>query len=107
MKNCFYDRETNSIADLIPAHEMLNSNGMIISRINVPQQHRGKGHGTALLKQIMAEADKERLTLFLEIVPSGPLDYNALKAWYERYGFKELNMYPGLFRRRAQIERQH
>lgn len=65
----------------------------MITRINVPDEHRGNRLGSKLLKEICEDADKEQITLWLEIMPSGPLDYDALESWYKRYGFKGNGMY--------------
>lgn len=99
MKNCFYDKETNSIADVCDYY----GEGWIVTRINVPTKHRDKGIGSLLLHQICDEADKHRETLFLEILPSGRLGYNDLKEWYLRYGFREVTS--GFFRRRPGAQR--
>lgn len=58
-----------------------------INRINVPNGYRGRGHGTALLMQILEQADYEEVTLRLNINPYGDLNYHQLQSWYERYGF--------------------
>jgi ribosomal protein S18 acetylase RimI-like enzyme len=99
MKNCFYDRETNSIADLIDAYEMLPRKGLLITRINVPKAHRGQGHGTALLKKILEAADEEKINLYLEVSPSDGLNYNQLVSWYRRYGFRPMRKHKGLMSR--------
>jgi ribosomal protein S18 acetylase RimI-like enzyme len=59
----------------------------IITRISVPTLYRGQGHGRALLRELCADADAQQAHLFLEISASGPLDNDALFAWYERNGF--------------------
>ena len=95
MDNCYYDEATRSIVDLTDYYGL----GLMMTRINVPRQHRGQGHGSALLKRVCEEADKDQVTLFLEVLPSGPLDYDQLVAWYERHGFK---YHRGIYRRRPQ-----
>ncbi len=62
--------------------------GFVITRINVPEAHRGKGIGAKLLSAATAAADEEGVTLWLEVASSGPLDNDALAAWYRRYGFR-------------------
>lgn len=94
MKSCFIDYDTRSIADVVKYHsDGATFSGYMITRINVPDQHRGKGLGSKLLKEICDAADAEGVMLWLEIMPSGPLDYDALEAWYKRYGFKGNGMY--------------
>lgn len=86
MKTCYIDRNTRSIADLVAPGELFPT--WVITRINVPREHRGKGHGSALLKRILVDADVEQVTLALEVFPSGPLDYDDLMYWYHRHGFR-------------------
>ena len=74
--------------------------GQIITRINVPESHRGLGHGRDLLRKVIDWADANDTALFLEINPSGPLDYEALASWYERHGFREIAI--GMWRRKPQ-----
>lgn len=72
-----------AIADLAD----FGDEGIYITRINVPEQFRGQGHGTALLKMILEDADKEDLELKLEVYASGALNMEQLQEWYSRYGF--------------------
>lgn len=60
----------------------------MVTRINVPQQFRGKGIGTRLLKQILDDADKEGVILVLWPQASDGLPTYILEEWYKRYGFK-------------------
>lgn len=83
MQSCYLDKETRAIADLVDYYSL----GMLITRINVPAQARGKGAGSKLLKQIIADADRTHTTLFLEVVPTGGMTAEQLAAWYGRYGF--------------------
>lgn len=93
MSSCYVDYTTRSIADLVDYYGL----GMLITRINVPPKERGKGAGRKLLSAILADADRTRTTLFLEIVPTGGLTEEQLKAWYERNGFV---YWKGVMRRR-------
>jgi len=92
VKTCYIDTDTRTIADLVEPGNLAEpaelSSGWCITRINVPAEHRGRGHGTAILKRLLADADEEQVVLWLEVLSSGPLDRNALTAWYERYGFE-------------------
>lgn len=71
--------------------------GMIITRINVPKAHRGKGYGTKVLKKCLKEADRKRVRLFLEVSASDGLNRDQLTEWYKRHGF--IN-YKGIYMRR-------
>lgn len=89
MRTSFYDRIPDSFgllaADLIPLDELKKE--FLLTRINVPEKHRGKGFGSALLKKVTDEADRCYAVIHLEVVPSGPLNAAALQEWYERNGF--------------------
>lgn len=87
MRNCYVNSTTRAIADLTNVGEMVPGT-MTITRINVPAKHRGKGLGSELLKRICEDADADGMSLSLEIMSSGPLDYDALSAWYKRNGFE-------------------
>lgn len=78
-----------AIADLIDHSPF----GKIITRINVPYIYRGTGVGSRLLKMITDDADKEGVSLFLEIQPYGEMTYDDLAAWYGRHGFVGLGLW--------------
>ena len=71
--------------------------GQIITRINVPKEFRGQGIASKLLRECCQKADQAGTMLFLEIAPSDGLGYDALVAFYTRYGFKP---WRGIYRRR-------
>lgn len=87
MKTCYLDMAHRAIADLVEPNELTPN--WTITRINVPAEFRGNGYGTALLKLILADADSEGATLQLEVLSSGPLNYDELVAWYVRHGFQQ------------------
>lgn len=92
MKNCYTIQLSPTkiaIADLTDYY----GEGLIITRINVPIQYRGLGHGSKLLDEICGEADMDGIKLHLEISPSDGLDYNQLDAWYRKRGFKYRGIY--------------
>jgi GNAT superfamily N-acetyltransferase len=99
MDSCYVDYEHRGIADVTNLGEMVPKT-RTITRINIPEESRGRGLGTKLLRRILADADAEGVILSLEIMPSGPLDYNALEAWYRRWGFKPWKKHPMVFIRR-------
>lgn len=97
MKTIYVVRITNyqiAIADLAPNDHPKGP--WRISRINVPAQWRGRGFGTELLKQILADADAEEVPLMLEPVATGGLTAHQLEKWYERHGFVKHPL--GMFR---------
>lgn len=100
VKNCYIlpvDPEAPyrvGIADLTNMGEMVPGT-MTITRINIPETHRGQGLGTKLLQMITDAADEEPTMLTLEIMPSGPLNYEQLYDWYVRHGFCQ-SPFPGV-----------
>lgn len=103
MRNCYIlptPSARPAIADLTGVGEMVPKT-RTLTRINVPEKHRGDGLGSQLLKQILADADAEGVHLSLEVEPSGPLGYDSLVRWYYRYGFRKSKKYPGIMIRRA------
>jgi len=78
-----------AIADLVEYHpDGVRQDGFLITRINVPFEFRSKGHGSALLKKILAAADERGEKLWLGITPSDGLSFVQLERWYFRHGFK-------------------
>lgn len=80
------DGFAGAIADVLPP-ELNGGRFHMITRINVMEQYRGQGLGREVLALVLADADAEGVTLALEPVPYGPLDRDALEAWYGRHGF--------------------
>jgi GNAT superfamily N-acetyltransferase len=95
MKNCYVRKLSPTkiaIADLCDYY----GKGLIITRINVPKEFRGQGVARGILKEICDDADRESVTLFLEILESDGLRYYELENWYLRAGFKH---WKGIYRR--------
>lgn len=65
----------------------------LITRINVPIEHRRKGIGTELLKEIIADADKEGIVLYIEVQASDGPNRDILKRWYMKYGFESTEIF--------------
>jgi GNAT superfamily N-acetyltransferase len=61
--------------------------GMMLSSIVVPRELRGHWHGTALLRTVLADADRCGVRLFLHAVSFGAITDAELEAWYKRHGF--------------------
>ena len=75
-----------AIADLVRWPNE-NSKNYIVTRINVMERYRGLGLGSQILKEILDDADKEGVVLFIEPSASGGLSQKELEEWYERHGF--------------------
>lgn len=105
MKPGYYHRintTTLAVLDICDYYsEGAGRKDMIITRINVPFDVRGKGYGTALLKKCLEDADIEGVRLYLEIMQGDELGltYEQLQSWYERHGFKQLGA-GGMFLRK-------
>lgn len=108
MKTSFYERIGGGVhvlaADLIEMPETSRPPGYgstgnlyLLTRINVPEAHRGNRLGSRLLKMVTDEADANQATLILEVVPSGPLSSASLQEWYERNGFHRYSPIPGVW----------
>ena len=61
--------------------------GMLLASIHVPEEHRGHRHGTALLRKVLADADRCGTRLFLHATSFGEMSDGDLEAWYKRHGF--------------------
>lgn len=59
-----------------------------ITRIQVPESHRQRGHGASLMRECCQWADEVGCTLWLEIGSYGPLDNSQLYEWFGRFGFR-------------------
>ena len=60
-----------------------NKRGLLreLSEFNVPEEHRGKGEGSALLSDVCEQADQDGLMLMITA------DTPRLCAFYARHGF--------------------
>lgn len=92
MYRVYYDKEHRAIADifLYPSDDEESSSQYMITRINVPREHRSKGIASRLLKRITDDADEEGVVLLLEISPSDGLNYSQLLSWYTKCGFRKI-----------------
>jgi len=87
MKSCYTLRmpDGHSIAIL----DLSKVRGRVyeINRINVPERHRGRRYGAALLREVCTEADRCGVLLRLVAMASGGMSAAELEAWYTRHGF--------------------
>jgi hypothetical protein len=72
--------------------------GWLLTSIQTKIGDREKWAASRTLREILNDADQEKVTLFLSISPdeSGGLEYETLRSWYERNGF-QLSVLPYLF----------
>ena len=52
---------------------------------------RGKGYAAALIKIVLADADADGISLMLSVEPHPGVDYNRLRNWYVRLGFRQFS----------------
>ncbi len=67
----------------------IDPKGFVINRVNTPRGHRGEGHARELMRECLADADAEGVTLYLTINAYGDMSEEQLSAWYKRCGFVE------------------
>lgn len=101
---------TNGPASLKVSYSQMvppNQRGLVreVSAILCDQASRGKGHATSLMAGVMADADAGRITLLVVVEPFAdePLDTPALRAWYERLGFVEIQAKPCVMARMPKV----
>lgn len=68
------------------------------NRLIVPKPLRGQGLSKILLQRVVNWADENKVNIWLEINPYGPLNMSQLTELYSRYGFTEVKQ--GLMIRR-------
>ncbi len=90
-----------AVLDLSPSEGVdgMDPDGLIINRVNTPHDFRGKGHARELMRQCLADADAEGVTLYLWINAYGDMTKRQLGAWYKRCGFV---VRKGLYTRKPQ-----
>lgn len=88
MRDGYYNMEHGATVDLIKSSD---SSLVIITRIMVTAQQRGKGYARELMERVIEDADEEGVLLMLSVeADPGGLDEKTLKAWYTRLGFEIL-----------------
>lgn len=102
MNSCFTIRHPLglSIIDLVRYVVDEEVVGELVTRVSVPERYRGQGHARELMRQMLSEADSDKVDLYLGITPGGGLTFEELESWYIRNGFKRVN--DGLYVRKHQ-----
>lgn len=97
MRHCYRDSgglwATASLMHICEADDpTFTLNGWLITGVFVRPDDRGKGAGTRLLKDIIADAEREGENLYLTVLAdsSNGLNDEQLRDWYMRHGFKSL-----------------
>lgn len=99
MRSSFYARIDVASLAVVDLTDYFGK-GLIITRVNVPEAHRGKGWGRKMMTEVLQEADKTSTTLWLEISSSGEMTWEDLRSWYEKLGFTDVG---GIFRRKPVV----
>lgn len=86
MRSSFYEKLSNTAIAVLDLVEHTPKE-MVITRINVPHEFRGRGVASRLLAQVIKEADFSGITLSLNVQSSGGLNDSQLDAWYRRHDF--------------------
>lgn len=82
----------------IPAH--MRSRVLEVSSFYVPPEHRRLRYAEGLMAVLCAEADRHEKILLVHCQPFGDsIESDALRAWYERHGFQEIQPEPLLLAR--------
>ena len=73
----------------------LQASTLELCDLRVPQEQQGRGHASALLREVCKEADAAGVMLVLFVEPFGTgLSADDLVAWYGRHGFAEIQARP-------------
>jgi GNAT superfamily N-acetyltransferase len=91
MQDSYYDFD-KELQRLTTVHLMkFSDTECLITEIQTTRGARRLGRASALMKQVLSQADCEGVTLLLGIDPDGSegsMDYDQLVAWYRRMGFR-------------------
>jgi hypothetical protein len=86
----------------------------VLVRIVIAEGHRGKGIGTAAVKELLTEADRHGDTVSLTSAPEWGIDPPKFAAWYRGFGFvvnrgvdKDLDIAEAIYRRPLRPPRRH
>lgn len=72
---------------------------VILKSIWVTPAARGRGVGTRILEEVCEALDYYGLRCRLRVVPTGQMDAEALRHWYESFGFKRVGTKNKMVRR--------
>jgi ribosomal protein S18 acetylase RimI-like enzyme len=91
MKDVYYTEGMECVAYLLPARE---DNLWLLTGIRTTPKHRGRGHASKLIREILTDADAEGVRVYLSAQAETwdnqkfpGLSQTALMAWYQRLGF--------------------
>lgn len=94
-------KRTNGPASLLVRYCMAvdaANRGKVRELVNVRTEagERGKGHASRLLRSVVDEARASGVALLVTVKPYGKskMDMSALKLWYGRLGFEEIQAEP-------------
>jgi ribosomal protein S18 acetylase RimI-like enzyme len=74
--------------------EALHGKVWQVTGLYVPPEDRRKGYGSALMARIQDKARKKGKAVLVHVKPEGDMTPEALRAWYARLGFREIQAEP-------------
>ncbi len=87
MKTLYTHLPTHTTVDLC---EYTGTKSYCIQMVKTQRKYQGQGGARLAMSEVLQDADREQVTLLLEILPSGGrLNHRALTAWYQRLGFRQ------------------
>lgn len=72
---------------------------MEVLKVTTDLAHRKQGHASAVVREIVRDADKTGTVLILQPRPYGTIGLINLRGWYERFGFMQIQANPVLMAR--------
>ena len=100
MRECYQQRIGPFHASCIDLYA-INQHTYMVTRVFTPKKFRGQGFARSLFNKLLADCDRQQVTLELTVNPYGDMTRNQLAAWYKRLGFVEKPR--GFFRREPHV----
>jgi N-acetylglutamate synthase-like GNAT family acetyltransferase len=72
---------------------------MEVLGVSTQPAHRKEGHASALMREVIRDADKTKTVLILSPRPFGHIGLLNLRSWYEKFGFVQIQQNPVLMAR--------
>lgn len=90
---------TVSVAAGVPDH--MQPHVRELTHFNTPHEDQRKGYASALLREVVLEADAAYITLLLTVrAYLNGMNSEQLAAWYRKFGFEEIQAEPLIMARR-------
>ena len=88
LKTSYIDMSHGVTIDLTEAHPY-----WLLNRVHTNRflGGRGKGYASQLLNTVLTDADAEGVSLLLSVDPDQGIDFDRLRNWYLRLGFRQFS----------------